>query len=119
MPPRDTAMPMVAGILLVIVALEAIFAGALLATAASTIGPFGELPGAEGFQTILLICGAIFIILGIIVILGGIMSILKKMWALALIASVIGIFTIGFYGTGSILSIIALVLIAISKDEFR
>lgn len=114
----ETVKPLVGGILLIIVAIEAFVYGGILATGASMLGSMSDIPGMGGLSTILLVCGIIFIVLGILVVLGGISAITRKSWPLALIGSIIGIFTIGFYFTGSLLSIIALILIAISKDEF-
>ena len=81
--------------------------------------PVGILPvGGEMFQTIIVVCGAIFIVLGIIELLGGIMALRRKMWALALVGSILGLFTFGFYGISSILSLVALIILAISRKEF-
>ena len=79
---------------------------------------FMTIPGAEWFGTIWMICGVIGIILSIIVLVGGVMAIKKKNWAFALIGSIIGLVSVGFY-LGSLLSLIALILIVISKDEFK
>lgn len=63
------------------------------------------------------ICGAIGIILSLFALLGGIMSLLRKNWALALVGGILGLFTIGFI-IGSVLSLVALILIAVSKKEY-
>jgi uncharacterized membrane protein HdeD (DUF308 family) len=118
-PRQQTAKPLVAGILLIIVAIEAFAYGGILASGAEIVGAMSDVPGAEEVSTLLLICGIIFIVFGILAIVGGISSITRKSWALALIGSILGLFTIGFYFTGSILSIISLILIAISKNEFQ
>lgn len=56
-------------------------------------------------------CGVIVLILGVLAILGGIFAIQRKSFALALIGA---IFTIP-----SILGLIGLILIAVSRDEFN
>jgi hypothetical protein len=120
MPPvKQSPLPLVAGILLIIVAIQAFAVGGILVAGAEIVGSaLGSMPGAEEAKTLLMICGAIFIVFGIMVIIGGVSAITRKSFALALIGSILGIFTVGYYFTGSILSIVALILIAISKDEF-
>ncbi|MEE8564982.1 MAG: hypothetical protein V3S79_01205, partial [Candidatus Thermoplasmatota archaeon] len=51
--------------------------------------------------------------------LGGIISIKRKMWGFTIVMSIIGLFTIGPFLLSSILSLIALILIALSKKEFQ
>ncbi|MEW6069317.1 MAG: hypothetical protein AB1485_01745 [Candidatus Thermoplasmatota archaeon] len=65
-----------------------------------------------------ILCPIIIVIFSILAILGGVCSLQKRSFGLAITGSVLGIFTWGFY-IGSILSIIALIFIAISKDAFR
>ena len=56
---------------------------------------------------------------GIIEILGGIMALRRKMWGLALVGSILGLFFFGWLGfEASLLSFIALILLVISKKEF-
>jgi len=70
-------------------------------------------------QGIFIICGVIVIIFSIFALIGGLASIKRKMWGLALACAVLGLFSIGFIFISSILSLIALILIAISKKEFE
>lgn len=63
------------------------------------------------------ICPIIFVIFGVFALLGGILSIQRKHFAVAIIGSVFGILSFGFF-IGSILSIAALILILLSKEEF-
>jgi hypothetical protein len=65
------------------------------------------------------ICGAVIAILAIFPILGGIMALKKKMYGLALAGSIIGLLTIGPFFVSSILSLIGLILLVKSKDEFQ
>src|SRR3989304_5163786 len=77
------------------------------------------IPGAEGLAAIIVVCGAIGIIFGLIALIGGVMALQRKKWSLALIGSILGLFTIGFVVfEASILSLVALILLAISKNEF-
>jgi hypothetical protein len=65
-----------------------------------------------------ILCPAIVGVFSIFAILGGICCLQKKNFPLAIVGAVLGIFTYGF-GIGSILSILALIFIAISKNAFR
>ena len=118
-PPKPkTIMPMLGGIFLIIGAIIGMAFWALVAfvagTAAAALPVFGT-----ALASLFLICGAIEIIFGILMLLGGIMAIRRKMWALALIGSILGLFTFGWYGLGSIFALIGLILIAISRGEFE
>jgi DNA-directed RNA polymerase subunit RPC12/RpoP len=63
-------------------------------------------------------CSSIVIILSIATIFGFIASWKRQHFDAAVIGSIVGIFTIGFYFIGSILSIIAIILLLLSKEEF-
>lgn len=60
----------------------------------------------------------IIVLFSMIALLGAISSIRRRHSDVAIIGSIVGIFTIGFFLSGSILSIIALYLILQSKEEF-
>ena len=63
--------------------------------------------------------GAIGIIFGLIALIGGVMALQRKKWSLALIGSILGLFMIGLVVLeASILSLIAIILLANSKNEF-
>jgi hypothetical protein len=70
-------------------------------------------------KELLLICGSIGFFLSIFTILGGIMSLKKQMWKMALFGGILGILSIGPIFISSILSIIAVILIYISREEFQ
>ncbi len=73
----------------------------------------------EQIQYYLSICSTIGIILSIFPLLGGVLSIKRKMWGFTIIMSIIGLFTIGPFLLSSILAFIALILLALSKNEFK
>jgi len=114
--------PTIAGVLLLIAGiLAAINYAYILARSSETAGEVvSYLPGIDvnTFRNILVICGAIGLIFCLFAIIGGIMALQRRMWALALVGSILGLFTIGFVGEASIMSLVALVLIAMSKAEF-
>jgi len=116
---NNGSMPTAAGILLIIAGIIALITWVVAGFILGTVGlGLSMVPGAEGAATILIVCGVIGVILAILTLLGGISALQKKSWNFALAASIIGLFTIGFYFISSILSLIALILIAISKQEF-
>lgn len=73
----------------------------------------------ESIKELFVICGSIGFFLSIFTILGGIMSIKKQRWGVVLLGSILGLFTIGPLFSSSILSLIGLVLIIISRNEFQ
>jgi len=46
------------------------------------------------------------------------MAVQRKSWGLALAGSILGLFTIGFVFEATVMSLIALILLAISRKEF-
>ena len=64
-------------------------------------------------------CSIIFAIFSIFALLGAITSFKRQHLDVAIVGSLIGIFTFGFFFIGSILSIIAFVFIMKSREEFE
>jgi hypothetical protein len=119
-PKPETAKPLIAGVLLILAGLEGLALGGIIAILGGTFAAaFGGLPGGGPLAGIVIVCGVILMIFGILALLGGIMSATRKNWSMALIGSIFGLFCLGFvFFEASIFSFIALILIAISKDEF-
>ena len=115
-----SVLPTAGGILLLIAGIIALIFWGIIAAALDIVG-FGlsQVPGAEMIAGLLIICGVIGIILSLITLLGGIMALQRKKWGFALAGSIIGLLTLGPMFICSILSLIALILIAISKQEFQ
>ena len=95
----QTVMPLIGGILILIASLGYLGVGGIVAggSAVAVVG--------EG-----VLCGVAILIVGIISLLGGIFALQRKYFALALIGGIIVVPTI--------LGLIGLILIAVSKDEF-
>ena len=100
---KESAMPLVGGILIILASLGYFGAGGVLAGGSALVWDFG---GGVGVA-----CGVVLIILGIISLLGGIFAIQRKNFAIALIG--------GIFVVPSILGLIGLILVAVSKDEFN
>ena len=127
------SIPIIAGILLIISGVLSVVMWMGLASMdvsliGSTILPefesisseYGSIAfSEESIKELFVICGSIGFFLSIITILGGIMSIKKQMWGVALAGGILGLFTIGPLFSSSILSLIGLILIIISKNEFQ
>ena len=73
----------------------------------------------EQIESILGVCTVIGFIVSIFPILGGILSFKRKSWGFCIVLSILGLFTIGPFLISSILAFIGLILIAISKNEFK
>lgn len=114
----NSGMATGAGILLIIAGIIAMIFWIIIGFIFGTIGfIMSMIPDFGAVGAYFMICGVIGIILSIITILGGVFALQRKNWCFAFVASIIGLFIIGFY-LSSILSLIALILIAISKQEF-
>lgn len=72
-----------------------------------------------GIESVFVACGVIWIIIGLVALIGGFFAFRKKHWGIAILGGVFALFTLGIvFFEGSILGLIGLILIAISKDEF-
>jgi len=114
--------PMIAGILLLIAGLLGIYtwiSASFFNIDPTIIEQSGVEITIEQIEAILGVCTIIGIILSIFPILGGILSIKRKMWGFCIVMSIIGLFTIGPFLISSIISLIGLILIALSKNEFN
>jgi hypothetical protein len=117
--------PLIAGIFLLLAGLLGVYTWvSTLFFDISTIDPAifeqsGVEINIEQLKEILGVCSIIGVIISIFPILGGILSIKRKMWGFTIVMSIIGLFTIGPVLISSILSLIALILIVLSKNEFQ
>jgi len=114
-PAQKTALPTAAGGLLIAAGILGLISWviSILSFNSLVADPFFGFLG-----TILLICGIIGTIFSVFALIGGIMAIQRRLWGLALTGSILGLFIIGPVGVSSILSLIALILIAVSHREF-
>jgi len=122
---KTTSKPLIAGILLIIAGALGILTWiSALTFDISMLDPSvfqtqNITISAAQIQSIVQTCSIIGIILSVFPILGGILSIQKKLWGGALACGIISLFTVGPLFLSSILGLIALILIGISKDEFQ
>ena len=115
--------PVIAGILLVLAGLLGIltWASALAVNASmiQSILPSNSPISAQQLQSILMICGIVGAILSLVALAGGIVALRRRGWGLAILGSVLGLFTIGPYFLASIFSLIGLIILVISRKEFH
>jgi len=125
---NNSSMPIIAGILLIISGMISIaFWGFAVVTLDATleaidIAQFQEMSPditIEQIQSMFTVCGTILCGLSIFPILGGILAIKKKMWGMALTSGILGLFTLGFLVISPILALVGIILIFISRDEFK
>jgi hypothetical protein len=120
--------PLIAGLLLILAGVLSIFlTSSLLMIDISTLEQFidisqlqqiNPLITIEDVQSLLSTCATIIIIISILPILGGIFCFKKKLWGICLACSIIGLITFWPSLIPGLLSLIALILIIISKKEF-
>jgi uncharacterized membrane protein len=73
----------------------------------------------EQLQSILVTCGIIGCILSIFALVGGIVAVKRKAWGLAVVGGILGLFTIGPFFLASIIAVIGLILVIISRKDFQ
>ena len=129
-PIHPSSKPLIAGVLLIIAGLLGVLIWSMaLAFDPSMLDPSTiVLPPDSPFsieqlqsmlQSILLTCGIIGCALSIFTLVGGIVAVQRKAWGLAIVGGILGLFTIGPFFLGSIISLIGLILVAISKKDFQ
>ncbi|UCE80946.1 MAG: zinc ribbon domain-containing protein [Methanobacteriota archaeon] len=118
---KKTLIPVVGGILILIAGIMGlIMGGVLLAIDLEDLDQWGvDVAGVtDVIEDVLTVCGAIIIILSIVTALGGVFGIMRKHWGIAVVGGVLGLFVIGPMALGTILALIGLILVAVSRKEF-
>jgi Double zinc ribbon len=67
---------------------------------------------------LLLLCGAFELILGLVVIAGAYVAFKRGSFMLTVVATIAGMLAVGPFYLGFLMSLVALVMVALSKDEF-
>ena len=119
---KKTALPVIGGAMLIVAGIMGLFmGGVLIAIDFEDLDQYGVDVAGVGdvLDDILTVCGAIIIILSLIVILGGFFGVTRKHWGIAIVGAVLGLFIIGPLMVGSVLALIGLILIAVSRKEFE
>ena len=126
---KKSSLPIVAGVLLIIASIFALITW--IPTLYLDVGTLEDLNYIDQFQQIdpsitpeqalgfLTTCAVIGIIVSIFPLLGGILSLKRKVFGIAVACSIIGLFSIGVLFFSSILCLIALILLVISRKEYN
>lgn len=117
-----TSRSVIGGILVMISGLIGIIEGVWIASATEEFADyFREMMGDvfPGIEGVFLVCGGIFMVIGLVALIGGFFAFRKRHWGIAIVGGIFSLFTLGIvFFEGSILGLIGLILIAISKREF-
>jgi len=112
----QTGKPIAGGVLLLIAGILGLLNIVItFAIAGSMLAFMAVIPGAAA---IIAVCLGIIALFSIFALVGGIVALRRRMWGLALVGGILGLFSIGPLFISSILSLVGLILIAISKEEF-
>jgi len=118
-----STLPILAGILMIVAFILAILtASGIYFLDLDTIEIEGELEqefDQDFLKSIFNFCGVFILIISVFLLLGGIFAVKKSHWNISIIGAVLGIFTIGPFFLGSIISFAAIVLLLLSKSEFK
>lgn len=128
-PQSRSSMPIIIGILLLISGgLSILFWVQFFTLDATTLGSFIDISQLQQIDPTITIerllgflstCAIIGCVIAVFPILGGILAFKKKMWSISLATSIIGLFSLGFLFTSSLLSFIAMILLIIYRKEFQ
>jgi len=102
---KETAMPVAGGVLILIGSIIYFLFGGLIAAGSTTLAIASFNEAAWGIM-----CGVILVVLGFISFLGGIYALGRKNFNFAVIG--------GIFVVPTIIGLIGLILVAVSKDEF-
>jgi hypothetical protein len=119
---KKTVIPVIGGAMLIVAGIMGLFmGGVLLAIDFDDLDQWGVDVAGVGdmVEDVLTVCGTIVIILSLIVVLGGFFGVMRKHWGIAVVGGVLGLFIIGPMLLGSLLGLIGLILIAVSRKEFE
>ncbi len=106
---KETWLPIAAGILSIIAGAIELFGGLIFSALASLITSLFWMPELGA------LFGVPLIIIGIVAIIGGICSLTRRAWGMALAGAICSLFLPHVI----ILGILAIIFVAISKQEFK
>ena len=122
MPARPKSVkPVLGGLLILIAGLLAVSMGMIfLVLDVNDFQDSMNLPEGmtwQDFQGVMTVCGVVCIVAGLVAVLGGVFGLTRKHFALVILGGIFGMIGIGF-AIGSVLAIVGLILVAVSKSEF-
>ena len=75
----------------------------------------GEYPDWDVISSFVFVCSSLVIVFAVLALVGGYFAIKRKSYGFAVLGAVLGLFTL----IGAIFALVALIILAISKDEFK
>lgn len=106
---KKTWLPTVAGILSIVAGAFELLVGMAIGGVGAILTTFMSMPGLGAFV------GFPLMALGIVAVIGGICSIRRRVWGLALAGAICSL----FFPHITVLGILAIVFVAVSKREFK
>ena len=120
---KPSNIQLFAGIFLIIAGLLGLLtwssALALDSSMIESVLPADSPISAEQLKAFLTTCSIIGCALSIFTLTGGIVALKRRAWGLAIIGGILGLFTIGPLLLGSILSLIGLIFLMMSRKDFQ
>jgi hypothetical protein len=114
----ETQKPLIAGIMLMVagfISIPNILYAVIVSAATLSILPMVG----DALAGIIIVCGALGVIFGLLSIIGGWFAIKRQKFNIALVGAIFGLLTMGPYCLCSILALVGLIILVISKDEFH
>ncbi len=117
--PQRSSKPLIAGVLMIGAGVLEIASG--VRTLTTDVSSAAGIPSefVSSIQGMLQFCGVLSLVFGLIVGAGAIFAFRRRYHVLALVAAIFGMLGVGLFSLGSVFSIIALVLLAVSADDFE
>jgi len=125
-PHEKGMLSIIGGILILIAGIVGLAIGGIfLAVNLSVLSDYG-IPSdlTDQIESLLRVCGAIFLILGMIAVLGGIFGVMRKHFGLVILGGVTGLLAcapfvfIGYLAVLPILPLVGLILVGVAKKDF-
>jgi len=122
-PPRSSK-PVVGGVLIILAGVLSLAMSVMMVVIdPADLEAWGYDPSASydmslsDLEEALGVCGAIGLVLALVAILGGTFAVMRKSFAFAIIGGICAIIGFGFV-VGSVLGLVGLILVALSRSEF-
>jgi len=113
---KSSGYAAIGGILIIVSAICGFIEGILIVWVGTLFGSSSG--GLTDVSGVFSACGIILFIFSILALLGGVSALMRKSWGLALVGGIFALFTIGPYFAGSILGLVGLIFIAMSRNDF-
>ncbi len=107
------------GALILISGILAVLTGIYMTVDTSWVGTMLADLGFSFAEEIIVAIGVLTVIFGIVALVGGYFAVKRKRWGIAIVGGVLGTLAAGAIGLGLIFGLIGLILVAVSRKDFR